>query len=192
MSIPVTLGPVLPDDIVEGIHARDPDALARCYEELADPLYRYLLTQSPDRTLAEDVVEATFVELVEYAPALRGGADGVRAWLFRAARNNLIDERRKTARRGDVPLDEQRAAGRAAAEPGPEEQVLAGERDAVVRAGLARLSPDQQEVLGLRFAAQLTSREIADITGRSVEAVKALQHRGLAALERILATEEGH
>jgi len=135
------------------------------------------------------VVEATFLELVEYAPALRGGADGVRAWLFRAARNNLIDERRKTARRGDVALDEQRAAGRAASGPGPEEQVLAAERDAVVRAALARLSPDQREVLGLRFAAQLTSREIADITGRTVGAVKALQHRGLAALERILSAE---
>ena len=156
---------------------------------MADPLYRFLLTQSPDRTLAEDVVEATFLELVEYAPALRGGADGVRAWLFRAARNNLIDERRKTIRRGDVPLDEQRAAGRAAGEPGPEEQFLAGERDAVVRTALARLSPDQQEVLALRFAAQLTSREVAEITGRSVGAVKALQHRGLAALERILAAD---
>lgn len=185
----VTLAPVLPDDIVEGIHVRDPDALARCYEVMADPLYRFLLSQSPDRALAEDVVEATFLELVEYAPALRGGADGVRAWLFRAARNNLIDERRKTARRGDVPLDEQRAAGRAASEPGPEEQVLAAERDAVVRAALGRLSPDQREVLGLRFAAQLTSREIAGITGRTVGAVKALQHRGLAALERILSAE---
>lgn len=182
---------MLPDDIVEGIHARDPDAFARCYEVMADPLYRYLLTQSPDRTLAEDVVEATFLELVEYAPALRGGADGVRAWLFRAARNNLIDERRKTARRGDVPLDEQRAAGRAARQPGPEEHVLAAERDAVVRSALARLSPDQQEVLGLRFAAGLTGREIAGITGRTEGAVKALLHRGLAALKRILATEPG-
>lgn len=180
---------MLSDDIVEGIHARDPAALARCYEAMADPLYRYLLTQSPDRVLAEDVVEATFLELVEYAPALRGGADGVRAWLFRAARNNLIDERRKTARRGDVALDEQRAAGRPAHEAGPEEQVLAGERDAVVRAALAQLSPDQQEVLSLRFAAQLTSRQIAEVTGRSIGAVKALQHRGLAALERILSAE---
>lgn len=180
---------MLPDDIVEGIHARDPDALARCYDVLADPLYRYLLTQSSDHTLAEDVVEATFLELVEYAPALRGGADGVRAWLFRAARNNLIDERRKADRRGDVPLDEQRAAGRPTGALGPEEQLLAGERDAVVRAALAQLSPDQQEVLTLRFAAQLTSREIAEITGRRVGAVKSLQHRGLAALARILTAE---
>lgn len=182
-------GAVLPDDVVAGIHARDPDALARCYDALATPLYRFLLSRSGDPALAEDMVEATFLELVEYAPALRGGADGVRAWLFRAAANNLIDEQRKATRRGDVALDETRAAGRPAAEPGPEERYLAGERDAVVRAALAQLSPDQQEVLSLRFAAQLTSREIADITGRTVGAVKALQHRGLAALERILSLD---
>ncbi|HVM00109.1 MAG TPA: sigma-70 family RNA polymerase sigma factor [Egibacteraceae bacterium] len=177
---------MFPDDVVAGIHARDPDALARCYEVMATPLYRFLLARSRDPALAEDMVEATFLELVEYAPALRGGADGVRAWLFRAAANNLIDEQRKATRRGDVALDETRAAGRAAPEPGPEERYLAGERDAVVRAALARLSADQQEVLSLRFAAQLTSREVADITGRSVGAVKALQHRALAALKRIL------
>lgn len=181
---------MLPDDVVDGIHARDPDALARCYEALAAPLYRFLLARSHDPVLAEDMVEATFLELVTYAPALRGGADGVRAWLFRAARNNLLDEQRKTTRRGDVPFDERGASDRiapaSAPEPGPEEQFLAGERDATVRAAMAHLSDDQHEVLSLRFAAQLSSREIADITGRSVGAVKSLQHRGLAALERLL------
>jgi len=180
---------VLPDDVAAGISARDPDALARCYEVMATPLYRFLLSRSGNPTLAEDVVEATFLELVEYAPALRGGADGVRAWLFRAARNNLIDEQRKTSRRGDLPLDEQRAAGRAAGEAGPEQRFLAGERDAAVRVALVQLSDDQQEVLALRFAAEMTSREIADITGRTVGAVKALQHRGLASLERILSAD---
>lgn len=177
---------MLPDEVVAGIHARDPDALAACYEALATPLYRFLLARSRDPALAEDMVEATFLELVEYAPALRGGADGVRAWLFRAAGNNLIDEQRKASRRGDVALDEGRAAAQAATDPGPEEQILAGERDAVVRAAMAHLSPDQQEVLSLRFAAQLTSREVAEVTGRTVGAVKALQHRGLAALARLL------
>lgn len=184
---------VLSDDVVEGVHARDPDALARCYEVMATPLYRYLLARSRDPGLAEDMVEATFVELVEYAPALRGGADGLRAWLFRAARNNLLDEQRKTTRRGDVALDQRGSseppASEAAPDPGPEERFLAGERDARVRVALAHLSDDQQEVLSLRFAAELTSQQVADVTGRSVGAVKALQHRGLAALKRLLSTD---
>lgn len=180
---------MLSDDVVARIHARDPDALARCYEVLAPALYRFLLARCHHPALAEDMVEATFLELVEYAPALRGGVDGLRAWLFRAARNNLLDEQRKATRRGDVALDERRAATRAAPEPGPEERLIAGERAAVVRAALAKLSVDQQEVLSLRFAAELTSREIAEITGRSLGAVKALQHRGLAALGRILSAD---
>lgn len=185
-------GWVLPDDIVDGIHARDPEALARCYEVLATPLYRFLVARTNDQALAEDMVEATFLELVEHAPALRGGADGVRAWLFRAARNNLIDEQRKTTRRGDVALDEQHAAGRATTGAGPEEHLLSAERDAAVQGALARLSPDQREVLSLRFAAELSSREVADITGRTLGSVKSLQHRGLAALGRILTNEPDH
>lgn len=182
---------MLPDDIVDGIHARDPEALARCYEVLATPLYRFLVARTSDQALAEDMVEATFLELVEHAPALRGGADGVRAWLFRAARNNLVDEQRKATRRGDVALDEQHAAGHAATGAGPEEHLVSAERDAAVQAALARLSPDQREVLSLRFAAELSSREVAEITGRTVGSVKSLQHRGLAALGRILASEPG-
>ncbi|HWB70615.1 MAG TPA: sigma-70 family RNA polymerase sigma factor [Egibacteraceae bacterium] len=176
----------LPDEVTAGIRARDPDAFATCYEALANPLFRYLLGQCGDRTLAEDLVEATFLELVEAAPRLVGGAGAVRAWLYRAGRNNLLDARRKERRRGDLPLDERVAAGRADANPGPEELALASAQADVVRAALTRLSDDQREVLLLRFASDLTGPEVARLTGRTVSAVKALQHRGLAALARAL------
>lgn len=182
------MDPLLPDAVVTGIRERDPDAVAACYEALATPLYRYLVGLCGDRTLAEDLVEATFVELIEYAPTLTGGPGAVRAWLFRAGKNNLLDVRRKELRHGDVPLD-QSANDRPAPGPGPEQIALTGERDGVVRAALAQLSPDQREVLLLRFAGDLTGPEVAELTGRTLGAVKALQHRGLAALARVLGTD---
>jgi RNA polymerase sigma-70 factor (ECF subfamily) len=182
----------LPDDVAAGIHARDPDAFAACYEALADPLFRYLLAESRDRALAEDLVEATFLELVESAPRLTGGPGAVRAWLFRAARNNFLDQRRKDLRRRNVPLDEQASARRPSADPGPEDVAVANARNEVLWAALAQLSEDQREVLTLRFAGDLSGPEIARITGRTVGAVKALQHRGLASLARRLGATPGY
>jgi RNA polymerase sigma-70 factor (ECF subfamily) len=178
----------LPDDVTAGIAARDPDAVAACYEALADPLFRYLLAQSRDRALAEDLVEATFLELVEAAPRLTGGPGAVRAWLFRAARNNFLDQRRKDIRRRNVPLDERAASERPSPGPGPEDTAMINARNAVLWDALSQLSPDQREVLTLRFAGELSGPEIARVTGRTIGAVKALQHRGLAALARRLGT----
>lgn len=176
--------------MTDGVRTRDPDAIAACYEALADPLFRYLVGLCGDWTLAEDLVEATFVELIESAPDLTGGATGLRRWLFRAARNNLFDARRKASRRGDQSLEDLELDG-PGDDPNPEEAALAGEESAVVQAALAQLSPDQREVLLLRFAGELTGPEIAELTGRTVGSIKALQHRGLAALARVLDTDGG-
>lgn len=177
------------DALAEGVRTRDPDALAWCYESLADPLFRYVRGLCGDPTLAEDLVEETFLELVEYAPAITGGLGGIRAWLFRAARNNLIDAKRKSTRRGDLPLDERMAARRPDLDPGPEARALLNEREAVLHTAMASLSPDQREVLMLRFAGGLSGPEVAAATGRTVGAVKSLQHRGLAALAKLLGTD---
>jgi DNA-directed RNA polymerase specialized sigma24 family protein len=85
-----------------------------------------------------------------------------------------------------VPLFEADAAARASPDPGPEERAIAGDHAAVLRDALAALSPDQREVLALRFFGDLSGPEVAAVTGRRIGAVKALQHRGVRALERVL------
>jgi RNA polymerase sigma-70 factor (ECF subfamily) len=55
---------------------------------------------------------------------------------------------------------------------------------------MARLTPDQQQVIGLKFLQGLTNQEVADLLNKTVGAVKALQHRALAALERELLADE--
>lgn len=180
---------LLSDDLIAGIGLRDPDALGACYEALADPLFRYVRGLCGDAILAEDMVEETFLELVQAAPQITGGLGGLRAWLYRAARNNLIDVKRKQTRRGDVPLDMEQATLRPDLSPGPEATAVLGERHDVLFAALAELSEDQREVLTLRFVSGLSGPEVAEATGRSVGAVKSLQHRGLAALARLLGTD---
>lgn len=180
---------LLSDDVIDGVGRRDPDALGACYEVLADPLFRYVRGLCGDARLAEDMVEETFLELVQAAPRITGGMGGLRAWLYRAARNNLIDVKRKQARRGDVPLDMDQATLRPDLSPGPEAAAVLGERHDVLWAALAQVSEDQREVLILRFVSGLSGPEVAEATGRTVGAVKSLQHRGLAALARLLGTD---
>lgn len=180
---------VLPDDLIAGIARRDPDAFGACYEALADPLFRYVRGLCGDGRLAEDMVEETFLELVQAAPLITGGLGGLRAWLYRAARNNLIDVKRKQARRGDVPLDMEQATLRPDLSPGPEASAVLGERHDILWTALAQVSEDQREVIMLRFVSGLSGPEVAEATGRTVGAVKSLQHRGLAALARLLGTD---
>ncbi len=73
-------------------------------------------------------------------------------------------------------------------DPAPDPEAVASERSTLarVRAALDDLSPDQREVLELRLIAELTTAEVAELTDRSVGAVKALQHRGLSKLSRLL------
>lgn len=181
----------LDERVVAALAERDPEAVAAAYEALADPLFRYLRSRCDDDDLAADVVEATFVELLRGAPRLEGGETGLRRWMFTAARHNLLDEQRKQRRRGDVALVDEagghEVSGHATdTEPSPEDGVLAAERDTEVRRALATLPADQQEVLELRFAGELSASEAGAVMGRSPGAVRVLQHRALKALSAAL------
>jgi RNA polymerase sigma-70 factor (ECF subfamily) len=62
--------------------------------------------------------------------------------------------------------------------------------EAQVRAALRQLTPDQQQVIALKFLEGLSNQEVADVTGKPVGAVKSLQHRALAALGRQLVPDK--
>ncbi|MFA5786701.1 MAG: sigma-70 family RNA polymerase sigma factor, partial [Actinomycetota bacterium] len=90
-----------------------------------------------------------------------------------------------------VPLDESLAqVTDATSSPDPQELAMERIRRQALRQAIDRLAPDQREVLLLRLGSGLTGPEIAEATGRSVGAVKALQHRALVALSRMLAPNE--
>jgi RNA polymerase sigma-70 factor (ECF subfamily) len=177
------------DGHADGLRAGDPDAIAACYEALHQPLFRFLVAQCRSPQLAEDLVMATFEELLQHGHRIRGGGDAIRAWVFRAARNNLYDEHRKIKRRGDVPLSDEAAERHVSTDLGPEDAALNSLGDRQLQAAIARLSDDQREVLSLRFGAGLSGPETAKVTGRSLNAVKSLQHRALASLSRLLGAD---
>lgn len=138
-----------------------------------------------DGHLAEDLTGDAFVAVLAALPRYEGGPEAFAGWLFTLVRRDFVDHLRRTTRRPETPYAEPGELVREVA-PDAAEEVLARVDADRVRAALARLSPDQQEVLALRVVAGLTAPEVAEVTGRTVGAVKALQHRGLDSLGRLL------
>jgi RNA polymerase sigma-70 factor, ECF subfamily len=172
------------DHLADGVRAGDREAIAAVYVAVAPGLRGYLRRRVGHGEIADDLVEQTFLELIEGGHHLRGGGRSLRAWLYRAARNNLHDWRRRAERRSDHQLRDHHTAGLTApAHHDPSEVV---DHDPVLEAALRQLTASQREVLELRLVADLPVAEVASMTGRSPGAVKLLQHRALRRLAGLL------
>lgn len=173
----------LPADVLDAARRGDSAAVAAVYRRYAPAVLAWFTARLGDPHLAEDLTGDAFVAVIAALPRYQGGPEAFAGWLFTLVRRDFVDHLRRAARRPETPT----------AEPRPNEvvgdtadEVLARADRARVRAALAELSPDQQEVLVLRVVGGLTAPEVAAATGRTVGAVKALQHRGLDSLGRLL------
>ncbi len=108
---------------------------------------------------------------------------GFEAWLFRIAYNLVIDNVRLESRESPIDLDREEPAP---VELGPEPRALSVETAATLRSYLDRLPADQSEVLLLRFAADLDTKEIGQVMNRNSNAVRQLQFRALASLRKMM------
>jgi RNA polymerase sigma-70 factor, ECF subfamily len=176
-----------------GVRRRESAAVSRIYTAYAPALFRFFMAAVGDRHQAEDLTGTTFVSAIEDLPRFYGPVEALGGWLFQIARHDLYDHRRRQARARIEPLEDhlpEAAAATGAADP--EELAIERLEASRVLAGLRELSPDQREVLLLRMAGGLTAPEVAVIVGKTTGAVKALQHRGLASLARVLGLRSPH
>jgi RNA polymerase sigma-70 factor (ECF subfamily) len=171
-------------NLLERARAYDEDALGELYDEYAPRMYAYLYRRVQDAQTAEDLTSEVFVRMLRAIQAERFWHTSFRAWLYRIAHNLVVDHYRKQPPT-PLALDEQLVADQDDLESAVAER-LSHQR---LRSAIGRLTQGQQQVLALRFGQQLTAREVGEVMGKSVSAVEALQHRGLAALRRILEKE---
>ncbi len=165
------------------IDARDdPAAFGLLYQQHVQRVFRFLRARGASDELAADLTSVTFERALAHIHRYRPGQAGIAPWLLQIARNAYIDSLRR--RRPTVTLDEAMdALDRARS---PEDAAIAAEQRRSVMAFLVALPEIQQEALALRFAAGLTSREIAEVIGRSDDATKKLLSRALAALRETI------
>jgi RNA polymerase sigma-70 factor, ECF subfamily len=164
------------------------EAFVSLYRTYADRVYRFCMARVGRAADAEDLLQVTFLRVVEALPRYEQRGLPFGAWLFRIARNATIDHQRQQRQRSreeslSLEEDSPRVAREAASRV--ETASLVAERDALLGA-MANLTPDQREVIQLRFFADLTAHDAGLLLGRNEAAVRVLQARALAALRRQL------
>jgi RNA polymerase sigma-70 factor (ECF subfamily) len=169
--------------LIERAKAFDEQALSELYNRHADVIFRYVFYRVGDQAVAEEMVGDVFVRALEGLPAYQDTGCPFGAWLYRIAHARVVDHYRRQRSRRVVALDERLAAG----EKTDPHQLVAFQDDAR-RAweAMNHLTEEQQQVISLRFILGCSIAEIASSLGKTEGAVKALQHRGLASLRRLL------
>jgi RNA polymerase sigma-70 factor (ECF subfamily) len=165
----------------ETVNALDRQALTEIYEQFSSDIFRYAYRLLNDHELAEDCVADAFHRLLM---AMHGGTsiDNMRAYLYRIAHNWVTDHFRRNPLSA-VMLDDELHA-----DPEGNPANLASQRmdRQRVRRALLQLSPEQRQVIELRFMENWSHQQVAEALGKNVDATRALQHRGLESLRQIL------
>jgi len=169
--------------LVQRAKQQDEVAFAKIYESYFDKIYRYLVLKTGDRTEAEDLTQQVFLKVVQQIGSFNWRGAPFSAWLFRIAHNQMVDYLRQQNKRHSLPLNENIPSNEDPAHMAETRQGIEQVLEAT-----KKLTAAQQEVISLRFSADLSTREVARIMNRSEGAVKALQHSAIIALRQTLAT----
>jgi len=171
------------DRVVTHASKGDRVAFAELYEQLAPRIYSYFYHHLRGHAAtAEDLTEDVFLNVLRGLEEYSQRGLPFSAWIYRVAHNRLVDHFRVQARRPQVSLEG--AGDPADLEPMRHlDQVL--DRQELV-AALDRLTPDQREVIVLRFLQRLSIQDAARALDRSEETVRKLQRRALDSLRRMM------
>ncbi len=169
--------------LVDRAQKGDREALEELYLIHFDRIYSYLHVSVGNRHDAEDLTTQTFLRMLESIGKFRWQSAPFSAWLFRIAHNLAMDHFRAARRwqpEEEVP------------EPDPDESTSAeaGALQSIGRKSMLDLiedlSPEQQQVLTLKFVFNFSNGEAATVLGKTEGAIKSLQHRALVSLQKQL------
>jgi RNA polymerase sigma-70 factor (ECF subfamily) len=164
--------------------AGEAEAFGELYLRYAQTVFRFLFAHLNDRLDAEDLTEEVFLKVWRCLPEYHEQGVPFLAFLFRIARNALIDFYRRSGRSGQHISLNTRSDTDMITDPG--ESVLENLEYQEIRQTLAKLKDDYRTVLVLRFISELSPLETARAMGRTEGAVRILQHRALVALRGML------
>jgi len=168
--------------LVERAKEGDADAFGALYDRFVEPLHRFIRFRVGGESDAEDLTQLVFLKMIEALPRYETRGIPFRAWLFRLARNAVIDFHRTSHPHQAIDELVEHPAGT----PDPETAAgLALERRRL-REALGNLTREQQEVVALRFFGGLTTSEVGQAIGKREGTVRGLQFRAIEALRRRL------
>lgn len=166
--------------LIQRAQQGDTNAIGALYDAHQPHIFRFVWSRVRNQQTAEDLTGEIFMKMVTGLPRYKMNEVPFRAWLYRIARNLVIDEYRKQEGQTAVPLQDVETMI-------PVNQNLDALTDIhltfeKVQTALTQIDANQREVVELRFLGGLSLQEVADALNISLPATKSLQHRGLKAL----------
>ena len=177
------------EDAGLAVRARKGDAAAfgALYDRHVAAVYRYVYYRVRNDAEAEDLVSEVFMRALRAIPRYEP-RQAFLAWLYRIARNAVIDRARRM--RTQISFEDALAHPNADQVVEPDAGLLAMSDKETVRSALAKLTPLQQEIIVLRFVEGYSTEEIASLVGRREGTVRGIQFRALEALRALIPSRE--
>jgi RNA polymerase sigma-70 factor, ECF subfamily len=173
-------------DLLARVRNLDREALAEMYDTYSDDLYGYAFRLLNNRQLAEDCVGESFTRILETLRSGKGPQTSLKAYLYRIAHNWITDIYRRQPPEPYI-LDEKLPNS----ENGTEMKVDARVAQNHVRHALRALTPDQRQVIMLKFVEGWSNDQVSVALRKPIGAIKSLQHRALESLRRALKQADG-
>lgn len=168
--------------LLRGARKYDQEALTEIYDHYSPSLYRYAVRLLGDRDHAEECVAETFSRFLHILKNGGGPKVHLQAYLYRVAHNWITDYYRNQNSK-PLELDEE-VNGETSNNP-----ITRGSDVYLrnqIRSALMQLTPEQRQVIALKYLEGLSNTEAARAMKKTVGAIKSLQHRGLSTLEKLL------
>jgi RNA polymerase sigma-70 factor (ECF subfamily) len=168
--------------LVTEARSGDSWAFGMIFDHYHDSIYRFIASRVQRPSDAEDLTQLVFVKALEALPRYQSRGVPFGGWLFRLARNAVIDHVRTRHEHSELDSLIEAPHGDA----GPDEIAVVRQELDAVGAALAGLTDEQREAIDLRFFAGLSARETAEAMGKQEGTVRGLQFRAIASLRRQL------
>jgi len=173
------------EELLVRVHQFEEQALVEVYDRFSLGIYRYAWRILGDQHLAEDCVSETFNRFLHALRRRKGPRKHLQAYLYRSAHNWITDYFRR--KKPEDQLQEYHPCQDSSTDPHKSLEI--SQESQSVRNALAHLTPDQRQVIVLKFIEEWENSQIAEALQKPVGAVKSLQHRALARLRKVLEGE---
>ena len=176
---------------IDRLNTLDPLAITAIHDRYYPEVYRFARFRVNDQIVAEDIAGDVFMRLLEAVHAGKGPHSNLRGWLLRTTANIVNDHYRELYNRPKVdPPDILEDDGDLlVAQSDPVILSDEAERNQRLQRAIDELTEAQKLVITLRFGSRLSLEETAQVMNKSVNTIKALQFRALAALRRKLGND---
>lgn len=163
----------------------DDAAFEHLYNYYFPKIYGYVYKRCGSKEIAEDLVSIVFMKVVKSLPSYKYQGYSFKVWIYRIATNTLTDHYRKQAKKKEISIDQEETFDPVDYTQNPTNDIQRKEEQVIVQYVLCRLSKRYQEILHLKFFAEMGNTEIAKVLQIKPNNAGVLIHRALQSFSTV-------